>query len=167
MNSKVTNNIIRFILLVLAQVLICNNINFMGYVSPYIYILFILLFPVKDNRLQVLFLSFLIGITVDMFSDSGGVHAAASVVIAYARPLFLKFSFGTLYEYQTIKFSNTDLGNLTIYVATMTFLHHLVLFSLEIFNINNILQILQQTLFSGIFTLIISVLLIVLFGRRK
>ncbi|WP_411767870.1 rod shape-determining protein MreD [Winogradskyella sp. A3E31] len=167
MNSKVTNNVIRFILLVLAQVLICNNINFMGYINPYIYILFILLFPVKDSRLQVIFLSFLIGTTIDMFSDSGGVHAAASVVIAYARPLFLKFSFGTLYEYQTIKFSHTDLGNLTIYVATMTLLHHLVLFSLEIFNISNILQILQQTLFSGIFTLIICVLLIVLFGRRK
>ena len=139
----------------------------MGYINPYIYILFILLFPVKDSRLQVIFLSFLIGSTIDMFSDSGGVHAAASVVIAYARPLFLKFSFGTLYEYQTIKFSHTDLGNLTIYVATMALLHHLVLFSLEIFNINNILQILQQTLFSGIFTLIICVLLIVLFGRRK
>ncbi len=139
----------------------------MGYINPYIYILFILLFPVKDSRLQVIFLSFLIGTTIDMFSDSGGVHAAASVVIAYARPLFLKFSFGTLYEYQTIKFSHTDLGNLTIYVATMTLLHHLVLFSLEIFNISNILQILQQTLFSGIFTLIICVLLIVLFGRRK
>jgi hypothetical protein len=104
---------------------------------------------------------------VDMFSDSGGVHAAAAVTLAYARPLLLKMSFGMLYEHQSVKFSNTDIGSLITYVGLGTLLHHFILFSLEVFNISNILLILKKTLFSGIFTIILSILIIVLFSRNK
>ena len=104
---------------------------------------------------------------VDMFSDSGGVHAAAAVSLAYARPILLKTSFGTLYEHQTIKFSNTEIGSLITYVTFGTLLHHFILFSLEIFNISNILLILKKTLFSSIFTILVSVLIIILFSRKK
>ncbi|WP_299128394.1 rod shape-determining protein MreD [uncultured Winogradskyella sp.] len=159
--------IIRFIVLILVQVAICNNINFLGYINPYIYIIFIFLYPIRDTRLTLLLVSFLLGVLIDLFSDSGGVHAAASVVLAYARPLALKNSFGMLYEHQTIKFSKTDLGNLITYIIIATTLHHLVLFSLEIFNISSIILILKKTLFSGIFTIILSTLIIILFSRNK
>ncbi|MDO1501398.1 rod shape-determining protein MreD [Winogradskyella maritima] len=167
MTSAIANNALRFIILVLVQVLICNNINFLGYINPYIYILFILIYPVGTNRLGFLFISFLLGMTVDLFLDSGGVHAAASVALAYSRPVFLKFAFGTLYEYNNLKFSLTDLGNLLAYIIAMTFLHHLILFSLEIFNISHILLILKKTLFSGLFTSILCIILIQLFSKRK
>lgn len=104
---------------------------------------------------------------MDMFLDSGGVHAAAAVFLAYARPLFLKFSFGTLYDHQTIKLSNMELGSLITYVSTTTIFHHLILFNLEIFNISQILLILKKTLFSGIFTFVLCMLLILLFKARK
>ena len=158
---------LRFIALLLAQVVICNNINFLGYINPYIYIVFIFLFPIRDSRIVLLLVSFLLGILVDMFSDSGGVHAAAAVTLAYARPLLLKMSFGMLYEHQSVKFSNTDIGSLITYVGLGTLLHHFILFSLEVFNISNILLIQKKTLFSGIFTIILSILIIVLFSRNK
>ncbi|MCA0151768.1 rod shape-determining protein MreD [Winogradskyella vincentii] len=158
---------LRFIALLLAQVVICNNINFLGYINPYIYIVFIFLFPIRDSRIVLLLVSFLLGMLVDMFSDSGGVHAAAAVTLAYARPLLLKMSFGMLYEHQSVKFSNTDIGSLITYVGLGTLLHHFILFSLEVFNISNILLILKKTLFSGIFTIILSILIIVLFSRNK
>lgn len=158
---------LRFIALLLAQVVICNNINFLGYINPYIYIVFIFLFPIRDSRIVLLLISFLLGMLVDMFSDSGGVHAAAAVTLAYARPLLLKMSFGMLYEHQSVKFSNTDIGSLITYVGLGTLLHHFILFSLEVFNISNILLILKKTLFSGIFTIILSILIIVLFSRNK
>jgi hypothetical protein len=104
---------------------------------------------------------------VDMFSDSGGVHAAAAVCLAYARPVLQKTSFGMLYEHQTIKFSNTEIGSLVTYIALGTVLHHFILFSLEIFNISSILLILQKTLFSSIFTILLSVLIIILFSRNR
>lgn len=158
---------LRFIALLLVQVVICNNINFFGFINPYIYIIFIFLFPIRDSRLILLTVSFLLGMMVDMFSDSGGVHAAASVSLAYVRPLLLKVSFGMLYEHQSVKFSNTALGSLIGYVALGTLIHHFILFTLEVFNIGNILLILKKTLFSSIFTVIVSILIIVLFSRNK
>ena len=167
MNSVIGANIVRFVILLLLQVVICNNINFFGYINPYIYIIFIFLYPVKEDRLILLLVSFMLGMFVDMFSDSGGVHAAAAVCLAYARPILLKSSFGMLYEHQSIKFTNTEVGSLISYVTFGTVLHHLILFSLEIFNITDILLILKKTLFSSIFTIILSVLIIILFSRNR
>ncbi|MFC0603969.1 rod shape-determining protein MreD [Winogradskyella pulchriflava] len=167
MNNVVASNSIRFIVLLLVQVVICNNINFLGYINPYIYIIFIFLFPIRENRLILLLTSFLLGMLVDMFSDSGGVHAAAAVCLAYTRPILLKTSFGMLYEHQSIKFSTTEIGSIITYITFGTIIHHFVLFSLEIFNITSILLILKKTLFSSIFTIILSVLIIILFSRNR
>lgn len=167
MNSIAGKNITRFILLLLVQVVICNHIDFLGYINPYIYIIFIFLFPIREERLALLIVSFLLGMLVDLFSDSGGVHAAAAVSLAYARPVLLKSSFGMLYEHQSIKFSTTDIGSLITYISLGTVIHHLILFSLEIFNISNIIIILKKTLFSSIFTILLSVLIIILFSRNR
>ncbi|WP_412560087.1 rod shape-determining protein MreD [Winogradskyella sp. MIT101101] len=167
MNNVVASNSIRFVVLLLVQVVLFSNVNFMGYINPYIYIIFIFLFPIRETRMVLLITSFLLGMLVDMFSDSGGVHAAAAVFLAYSRPVLLKSSFGMLYEHQTIKFSNTDLGSLITYVTFGTLIHHFVLFSLEVFNISSILLILKKTLFSSIFTIILSVLIVILFSRNK
>lgn len=166
MNSIITTHSIRFILLVLFQVILFNHINFLGYINPYVYIIFILFFPIKNNRVLFIFLSFLIGLSVDMFSDSGGIHAAASVLIAYARPVFLKFAFGTMYEHNNVKFNNTEFGTKLVYIALLTFLHHIVLFSLEIFSFSRILMVFQKTLFSGIFTILMITLLSIIFSRK-
>jgi len=166
MNNVITTHIVRFITLVLVQALVLNNINFLGYVNPYIYILFILIYPINNNRLIFLFISFLLGLSVDLFLDSGGVHAAASVAIAYARPMFLKFAFGMTYEHQSVKISNSEFGQRLTYFALIIFAHHLLLFSLEVFNTAKILLILKKTLFSSIFTLILCLIITVLFSRK-
>ncbi|HLV38304.1 rod shape-determining protein MreD [Xanthomarina sp.] len=167
MNSIVLTHASRFILLVLLQVLILSHINFLGYINPYLYILFIMLFPLKNNRVIFLLLSFFLGLTIDMFLDSGGIHAAAAVTIAYIRPVVLKFSFGAVYDHQTMKFSNVEFGSKLTYIVILTVIHHFVLFSLEIFNFYNIILILQNTLFSSIFTIILCLLTTVIFNRRK
>lgn len=167
MNSSVILHISQFVLLVLLQVLILNHINFLGYINPYAYLLFILLYPISNNRQLFIFLSFILGLTVDLFLDSGGVHAAACVTIAYLRPAFLKFSFGTSYEHQTLKISSSEIGQRFGYFATIILLHHVILFSLEIFNTSDILLILKKSLFSSIFTLIMCLILTVLFSRNS
>ncbi len=167
MNNLILVNSLRFITLVLVQVIILNNINFMGYINPYCYILFIILYPANSNRLLFLFLSFLLGLSVDMFSDSGGIHAAACVTIAYVRPVFLKSAFGMLYEHQTVKFKDTDLSPRLVYMIGLVTIHHLILFSLEVFNISKVLLILQKVVFSSIFTVILCLLITVLFSRNS
>lgn len=165
-NSLTINSILRFIVLILAQALVFNNINFLGSINPYPYILFILLYPVNNNRTLFIFLSFMLGLFVDLFSDSGGVNAAACVTIAFIRPAVLKFAFGMIYEHQTIKFSNTEFGNRVIYFSILTIIHHLILFTMEVFNITDIILIVQKTLFSSIFTIILCVLISVLFSNK-
>ncbi|MFT5846005.1 MAG: rod shape-determining protein MreD [Psychroserpens sp.] len=167
MNSVNINNIIRFVILILAQVLVFSNINFMGSINPYPYILFILLFPANNNRTLFIFLSFILGLFVDLFSNSGGVHAAACVTIAFIRPPVLKFAFGMVYEHQSIKFNNTEFRNRVIYFSILIVIHHFIMFLMEIFNISNILLVLQKTLFSSIFTIILCALISVLFSNKQ
>ena len=157
----------RFIILVLVQVLLLNNINFLGYINPYLYILFILTFPFNGNKSLLIVLSFLLGLTIDLFGDSGGVHAAACVIIAYLRPVILKFSFGVSYEYNSIKINNVDFVQRLFYVGIMVFIHHIVLFSMEIFNINHIILVLKSTLFSGIFSIILIMSSISIFSKKS
>ena len=96
MNSAVLINIARFIILILAQVAFFDKINFLGYINPYPYILFIILYPVNANKNGLLLASFLLGLTMDMFNYSGGVHAASCLTLAYLRPTFFKFSFAQM-----------------------------------------------------------------------
>ena len=167
MNSVLSINSIRFLVLAFIQVLICNHINFLGYINPYIYILFIILYPTKNSRTLFIFLSFLLGLSIDLFSDSGGIHAAASVCIAYARPLILRFSFGVQYENYAIKFDNVEFGAKLTYITLLTLIHHIVLFSLEIFSISKILLVFQKTLFSSIFTILLCMLITIIFSRKS
>lgn len=167
MNSRLASNIIRFIVLLLVQVAICSNINLFGYINPFIYILFILLFPVKNNRLVFLLAAFALGLLVDVFLNSSGVHAGASVLLAFARPVFLKSAFGALYDHQNLKFGSLDIGALLTYISMCTILHHFTVYNLEIFNVSQILLILKKTLFSSIFTILLSFIIILLFKTRK
>lgn len=155
-----------FMVLVLAQVLVLNHINFLGNINPYLYVVFILLFPINNNRLIFLLLSFALGLTIDIFSDSGGIHAAAAVTIAYIRPVVLKFCFGSVYEHNTIKFKNVDFGAKVTYFVILILIHHFFLFALEIFNLKDIILVLQKTLFSSIFTIILCLIATILFSRK-
>jgi len=167
MNSLLFSNIVRFIALVLLQVLICNQMNFLGSISPYIYVLFILIYPVKNNRLSFIFISFVLGILIDIFMDTGGAHAAASVTIAYMRPVFLKFSFGAAYEYQAIKFNDADLLPRVIYFTLLILIHHFILFILIIFDNSKAGMVVSNALSTGLFTLFLALTLTTLFSRKE
>ena len=116
--KEILMNTGRFILLVLLQVFLLNNINLAGYINPYLYILFILLYPSNGNQTALIFLSFLLGLSVDIFEDSGGVHAGASAFVAYLRPIILKYSFGISYEYNSVKLEKAAPNERFIYVIS-------------------------------------------------
>lgn len=167
MTNPIISNSIRFVVLVLLQVLLLNNINFLGYINPYLYVLFLILFPFNTSQPLFLFIAFLLGLTIDMFEDSGGINAAACVVAAFIRPVILRFSFGVSYDYQTIKLSATPFGARLSYILILVFVHHLVLFTLEIFDFSHFLLILKKTLFSGIFTVLLILISLALFKPKR
>ncbi len=167
MNSALLYNLARFILLLAAQILIFNNINFLGYINPFPYILFIILYPVNGNKFGLLAASFLLGLLMDMFLNSGGVHATSCLVLAFFRPSLFKFSFGLSYEYQTVRLNDVLTPERFSFLLLAVVLHHIVLFILEIFTINFFLNIIVRTLISTLFTLIISILIIYLIKPNK
>lgn len=167
MNSALLLNIFRFIVLLAIQVVIFNNMNFLGYISPFPYILFIILYPVNSNKSGLIISSFLLGLAMDMFCNSGGIHATASVILAYYRPYIFKFSFGLSYEYQTIKLNESLTPERFSFILLSVVLHHIILFTLEAFQFKFIWDILLRNLFSSIFTIIISVIIIYLIKPNK
>ena len=160
-------HILRFVSLVLLQVLILNNIMLFDFVNPYIYPLFVILLPLNLNQIKALILAFVMGLSIDLFQDTGGVHAAACLVIAYLRPPVLRFSFGINYDYQTLKFYNEGFKQRFNYLAIMIFMHHIVMFSFEAFSFQYALLILKNTLYSGLFSLFLMLLVIQLIRKDK
>lgn len=167
MNSTLLINIARFIILILAQVAFFDKINFLGYINPYPYILFILLYPVNANKNGLLLASFLLGLTMDMFNNSGGVHATSCITLAYLRPSFFKFSFGLSYEYQTVKINERLTPERFSFILISILTHHIVFFLLEIFRFSFFWNILFRTVLSTIFTLLLCILIIYMFKPAK
>ena len=167
MNNNVFSNIARFILFVLLQVTVFSSFSFFDYFTPYPYVLYVLLFPVNGNKSALVTSSFFLGLIMDMFLNSGGIHAAACVTIAYLRPNVFRFSFGLSYEYQTIKIIGRFTKERLSFVITSIFIHHLVLFSLEVFKFSFFFRIVSKTFLSTIFTLLISLLIIYLIKPSK
>jgi len=162
MNSVLFVNIFRFIILLTVQIIIFNNMNFWGFISPYPYILFIILYPVNGNKSGLLAASFLLGLMMDLFSNSGGFNTAACVILAYYRPYLFKFSFGLSYEYQAIKLNDVLTPERFSFLLLSVLIHHLILFTLEAFKFTLLLDILLRTVLSTIFTLLICIIIIYL-----
>ncbi|MBF02091.1 MAG: rod shape-determining protein MreD [Flavobacterium sp.] len=166
MNNNILN-IVRFILLVFLQVILFNNINMFGFANPYPYVLFILLFPVNGNKSVLLISSFFIGLIIDMFSNSHGIHAMACTVLAFVRPNLFRFSFGISYEYQTVKIADKITSERVSYVLLALFIHHFVLFFFEYFSLTLFFEIIYSTLISTILSFIICLLIIYLIKPNK
>ncbi|WP_269226480.1 rod shape-determining protein MreD [Flavobacterium eburneipallidum] len=167
MNSILFVNIFRFLLLLAVQIIIFNNMNFWGYISPYPYLLFIILYPVNSNKFGLLIASFFLGLIMDMFSNSGGIHTTACIVLAYYRPYLFRFSFGLSYEYQTVKLNDVLTPERFSFILLSVVIHHLVLFVLEAFDITFVLDVLIRTLLSTIFTIILCIIIIYLIKPNK
>ncbi len=169
MNNVYLRNSVRFILLILLQVLVLDNINFRGYLNPYIYIMFILLLPFETPDWFILVSSFLVGFGVDLFSNTMGMHTAASVFIGFCRPGVLRFISSTRDYEQGMTPSIRDLGISWFlkYSIIIVLLHHIVFFYLEVFSFHEFFYTFWRVIISTIFTVIFIVIGQYLFYKKK
>lgn len=145
-----------FIFLLLLQVFILNNINFLGYINPYLYISYIFFYPLNKKRFSFLSTSFLLGLFVDFFSDSGGIHAFSILTIAYLRLFFIKVFFRKVpSDFPFFKLKSEPFSKVFNYVTTLTLIHHFILFSFANFSFHNFSSVMLNTLFSAFFTLVL------------
>jgi len=153
-----------FILLFLLQVLLFNNIQFSGYVNPYIYIMFILLLPFELPSWILLILSFTTGLAMDLFSGTPGMHTSATVLAGFIRPYVLRVT-SPRDGYETGAGPSMMVYGFRwflIYASIVVFVHHLALFYLEVFRLadffSTLLRVILSTLFSVSFIMLLEYL---------
>lgn len=162
-------NIVRFIILIAAQVVLFKNMGYYNLASPFPYILIILLLPIGTPNLLLYLLAFLTGLTLDAFYDSIGLHASACIALVLFRIFFHNI---TLDVDVKNSFETPSLGNMGTkwylpYIAIGTLIHHTVLFHVEYFSFTNYLSTAMTILFSSIFTILLIILISILIYKRK
>ena len=156
-----------FILLILFQGLILNNIEMGGYINPYLYVLFILALPFDTPAWLVLVLGFVLGISVDIFTSTLGMHTSATVFMSFTRIYLLKIvEPRDGYNFNSIP-SLQDMGPawFFVYAAVLIFLHHLFLFYVESFKFSQFFSTLGRTILSTCLTIVL-VFIVQLFNYR-
>jgi len=145
---------LQFIILVLVQVLLFNQIHIFGVGCIFLYIFFVINYPFERNKIYLVIMGFVLGFIIDLFSNTYGLHTFATTLIAYLRPYIIKLYTGSD-DVEMLKRTYSGF-NLFFYryAITMILLHHLTLFMLEAFSFKFILPVLFRTLISTILTTI-------------
>lgn len=168
MNNEGLKSTLRFVVLLILQVLVLNHFNLFGFINPMVYIVWVILFPIQKDKSLVLILSFLLGLAIDFFSDSGGINAAATLFIAYTRVPILNMVLGKSdFDYVLFNIKSIPTIKAITYISLITFIHHFIIFGLEFYSFSAILSILSNTFITGLFTITIIVLGIHLFSKQK
>ena len=161
MINSVVKYIALLIMLLVIQFLLMDNIQFSGYVNPMVYILFIVLLPFEIQAWVLLPLSFIIGLIVDIFYGTPGMHTSATLAAGFVRPNILSV-IAPRDEYEqgrTPGLKGYGLKWFASYVTFMVIVHHLVLFYIEVFRFENFFSTLLRALLSSLFSLVFIILI--------
>lgn len=161
MIGTVLLNILRFVLLMILQVLVLDHLDVAnGYMVPYLYVLFLLMLPFELPEWATLLLGALTGLIMDTFSSTPGMHMSACVVMMYARIHLLRllapregYEFGMR---PTIP--SMGIAWFITYAGLLLLLHHLWLFYVELFRIDRFFGTFLRALLSAAFTLLLVLL---------
>lgn len=167
LNFRLLFNIILIGFLVFIQVFLFDRISFNQIATPYVYILFILLYPTNRNPYIFLILSFLLGWGVDFFEDTGGIHAFACISIAMLKNKLVRLLSGTKYfEIEEFSFGEFSAAQWALYALILVLTHHFILFFIESLSFSNFKDILFRTIYCSAFTLIFVYSYLILFSKK-
>lgn len=142
-----------FIGLVLLQVLILNNVHIAGYATPFLYIYLILKFESDVSRNALMLWGFFLGLTVDIFSDTPGMNASATVLLAFLRPTFLRlFVPRDTLEALVPSIRSMGASPFLKYLFACVFVHHGMLLTIEFFSFAHIGTLLLRIVASTLLT---------------
>lgn len=160
---------LRFVVLVLLQIVVLNNIQLSGFINPYLYVLFILMMPIKIPRLPMILLSFLCGFSIDIFSNTLGMHSAACVFMAFSRPGVLRLIAPREgYEAEAVpSVKDMSFNWFLLYASVLILLHHLFLFYTEVFRLSEFFSTLARVFASFLTTLALVIMTQFLFAKSR
>ena len=170
-------NILRFFVIIMLQVLILNKITLRWWSEPsgfpvfipYVYPLFILLLPFETPVWALLILGFVLGSTVDVFMNTAGMHACATLLIAYLRTNVLSALLPrNLSEYAGQHPNIKTMGWMPflVYSAFLIIIHHFVYFTIELWNFSNFGFLLLKVVASALTSMLFIIVYLLLFTRQ-
>lgn len=166
--NNIFQNIIRLVLFVLIQTMLFNQLEIGFGIHVMIYPLFILMINAEMNVFGLLSISFLLGLMIDILSNTFGLHASAAVLIAYFRPSIFKL-FAPRDGYDPLVEINFFTMGFSWYLKTfglILIIHHLWFFTVEFFRWDSLLSILQKTILSAPLSFIVSIAIHYLFFKK-
>lgn len=169
MYNTLINNIIRFLGLLLLQVLIIDNIRLGNFIHPYVYVLYIMLLPFDTPKWKLIINGFIMGFTIDIFSGTPGLNAAATVLMAYLRPNIIGLTTRKSDIEDKTAPSVTEMGLqwFLVYSILLLIIHNLTLFLLEAFSFRLFGIVLLETLLSVLISAFVIILVIYVFKPLK
>lgn len=137
----------------LLQVLILNNVHIAGYATPFLYIYLILKFESDVSRNTLMLWAFFLGLSIDIFSDTPGMNAAATVLLAFLRPTFLRlFVPRDTLDGLVPSIRTMGISPFLKYLIVSVFVHHGMLLSIEFFSFAHIGTLLLRIVASTMLT---------------
>ncbi len=110
--------------------------------------------PLGMPRGVLMLLAFVTGLTIDIFSNTGGLHAAACTLVAFVRPYWVKITIprSNYDELQNIRIKDIEFGQFLTYTSVLVLTHHLFLYITESLEWSETLLILGKTITNGLIT---------------
>ena len=166
--NDILQHTIRFFILASIQILVLNNVQISGYLNPFVYILFIMLLPPKMPKAIVLILAFVMGFTIDVFSDSYGIHSSATVLLAFLRPKVLALvSVKGGEDLEEIGIKQLKINRFFTYSGILCLIHHFTLFYIEAFRVNEFFDTFLRALYSSFISILMILMIESLRSNQK
>ena len=156
MSIKWVRQILLFFLLILLQVWVFDQVHLFGIATPLVYLYFILSLPSSINRNLTVFLAFILGLSIDAFSYTLGMHAMAATVAGFSRDFSLKLFMSRDLPNEYVP-SMRLLGFLSYlkYAAPIVLLHNIVYFFVESLSLLDPVGLILRVIGSFILTMIV------------
>ena len=159
--NVVYKHTIRFVIFAFLQAMVFNQLNIGFGIHLMIQPLYIMLLPFELTVIPMMGIAFLMGLVIDIISNTYGLNTSSLVLMAYLRPIVFKF-YGPREGYDPLKEpTSQDMGNswFTVVYGILLGLHSFWFFLLEIFELGRIGFILQKTIFSGLLSFLLALLI--------
>lgn len=169
MNSTVWKNIGRFVLLMLLQLLVLNQVYMGGYIMPEIYLLFVLMLPTRMPRVAKLATAFATGLIVDIMAGTLGFHALACTIVAMSRILFADriLTRGEEGGVENPGIRTVAPQYFITYLLLMYAIFFLVLYLTEVLTFRGIADVLIATVASSLVSTLLAIVYQVIFTRKE
>ena len=153
-----TKQIGHYILVMVLQVLLFDQLQLWGACHPYIYLLCLLMMPITLPPIADMLIGGIIGLIMDMFCNSLGVHTASCILIMFLRPYLLGVILNDKDRLnEQVSLRSIGMEAFIKYVVIMVVVHHLTVFSLAAWSWYHIGFVLLETAVSSAITIFVII----------